>query len=371
MTLYRYGQTWGDMELTPRSRSWRMLRALRQHPPGLAAADEARRGTFTAALEQSEQFFTAATACGPQTRGLLLFYGVAQAGRALRAAQQQDADWARAGSHGITVLGKSTTESFADALLCDSGNKPSGAFGWTASTLHRVSLPRPIRVGGLARLLSPGGHFILAGDDPTHAALELTAVPDSGLFMGRDADVKGLRATLRVPASTWEKEMPDAPHRTTADYHNYKAHVRAQLEHYPTLAGADLFESTPGHFQPTPESSATRKLELVWSDLPAWDGRSDAVLHKFSDENRSTVTVWPTLPGAQDSPEPLATHPLLLWWAILYAFSHFIRYEPQQWAFLVDVNVSREAVALEEIGDVALDVVPELIHKALVRREPQ
>jgi hypothetical protein len=83
------------------------------------------------------------------------------------------------------------------------------------------------------------------------------------------------------------------------------------------------------------------------------------------------VKVWPTLPGAHDSATPLATHPFLLWWAILYAFSHFIRYEPRQWAFLVDVDVSDEAVALEEIGDVALDVVPELIHKALVRQEPQ
>lgn len=33
VTRYRYGQTWGDMEITPRARAWRMLRALRQHPP--------------------------------------------------------------------------------------------------------------------------------------------------------------------------------------------------------------------------------------------------------------------------------------------------------------------------------------------------
>jgi hypothetical protein len=125
MTRYRYGQTWGDMEMTPRARSWRMLRALRQHPPGLAAADEARRGTFSAALEQSEQFFTAAAATGPQTRGLLLFYGIAQAGRALRAAQQQDADWARTGSHGIKVFGESINESFADALVRVDSRKTS------------------------------------------------------------------------------------------------------------------------------------------------------------------------------------------------------------------------------------------------------
>jgi hypothetical protein len=117
-------------------------------------------------------------------------------------------------------------------VVCDTRNKPSDAFGWVATTLHRASLPRHIRVGDLARLLFPAGHFPLAGDDPAHAVLELAAVRDPGLSMGRDADVDGLRATLRVPASTWERKLPDAPDRTTADYEAYKAHVRAQLAHY-------------------------------------------------------------------------------------------------------------------------------------------
>lgn len=348
-----------------------MLRALRQHPPSLAATDEGRRATFSAALEQSEQFFSAAAAAGPQTRGLLLFYGVSQAGRALRAAQQPDADWARAGGHGIKIVGESTSGSFADALVRDTRNKPSNAFGWVATTLNRASLPENIRVGDLARLLFPGGHFPLAGDDPTYAVLELAAVRDAGLSMDRDKGYGGLRANLRVPASTWELQLPDPPDRTTADYDAYKAHVRAQLAHYSTLAGAELFEAAPGQFQPPPESSDIRNVELLWPELPAWDGLSDAVLHRFSDENRPTVKVWPTLPGADQDETSLATHPFLLWWGILYAFSHFVRYEPGRWAFLVDVDDSDESVALEEIGDVALDVVPELVHKTLVRHEPQ
>src|SRR5665647_2879911 len=138
VTRYRYGQTWGDMGTTPRARSWRMRRAL-------------------------------------------------------RAAQQPDADWARAGSHGIKVVGESTSGSFADALVRDTRNKPSDAFGWVATTLNRASLPRNIRVGDLARLLFPGGHFPLAGDDPTYPVLELAAVRDAGLSMGRDTAVGGLR----------------------------------------------------------------------------------------------------------------------------------------------------------------------------------
>lgn len=167
--------------------------------------------------------------------------------------------------------------------------------------------------------------------------------------------------------------MPEVPKRTTADYDAYRAHVRAQLAHYPTLAAAELFEPSPAHFQLTSASGHLRKLELVWPDLTPWDGVADAALHPFSDENSSTVTVWPTLPGDETGlggGRP-ATHPFLLWWVVLYVAAHFVRYEPERWAQLVDVDSSDEAVALEEIGDLALDAVPELIHKILVRSEPQ
>lgn len=201
---YRYGQSWADLEMTPRAQSWRMLRALRQHPPGFAAANLGRRATFVAAMEQSEQFFTSAAATGPQTRGLLLFYGVAQSGRALRAAQQKDENWARAGNHGLKVVGNSTSGSFADTLVCDPKPKPSDAFGWAATTLNRSSLPVKTRVGDLARLLFPGARFPLAGNDPLYPALELSTVRDSMISTGGAGKQLGLRADLKVPASTWE-----------------------------------------------------------------------------------------------------------------------------------------------------------------------
>ena len=68
-------------------------------------------------------------------------------------------------------------------------------------------------------------------------------------------------------------------------------------------------------------------VELVWPDLPAWDGLSYAVLYRFSDEDRPTVGVWPALRRTEEDGTPLATHPFLLCWAILYAFSNFVRYE--------------------------------------------
>jgi hypothetical protein len=349
-----------------------MLRALRQHPPGLASEDPARRATFVSALEQSEQFFRAAASTGPQTRALLLFYGIAQSGRAVRAAQQQDGNWSRAGNHGLTVVGSSTGGNFSDALVSDQKRKPSDAFGWVALTLGRSSLPQPYRVGDLARLLFPYARFPLAGQDPTHPVLKLSAIRDVGLPLGR-VDGAGLRADLTVPASTWEMQLPDVSDRTTADYERYKAHIRGQLAHYPTLAEAELHEPVSGYFQLASDSDKLRKLALVWPDLEPWDGVQDAVLHAFSDQNRSNVTIWPALDSEVSgaSANALATHPYLLWWAVLYVAAHYVRYEPEHWARLVDVDASPEAVALEELGDVALGTLPELIHRVLVRTEPQ
>lgn len=68
---------------------------------------------------------------------------------------------------------------------------------------------------------------------------------------------------------------------------------------------------------------------------------------------------------------PPAMHPFLLWWALLYVMAHYIRYEPARWAWLVDVDESQEAVAIEDIAERALSELPELIHRVLVRTEPQ
>jgi hypothetical protein len=271
------------------------------------------------------------------------------------------------------VVGNSIGGAFSDALVSDQKQKkPSDAFGWVASTLGRSSLPQPYRVGDLARLLLPYARFPLAGKDPTHPALKLSAVRDAGRPLSR-VEVIGLRADLTVPASTWEVQLPDAPGRTTADYERYKAHIHRQLARYPTLADAELHEPVGGHFQLASDSDKLRKLALVWPDLEPWDGVQDAVLHAFSDQNRCNVTIWPAL--AVEAPDAsanlLATHPYLLWWAVLYVAAHYVRYEPETWARLVYVDASPEAVALEEIGDLALGTVPELIHKVLVRTEPQ
>src|SRR5206468_1787842 len=76
-----------EMEADGANESWRMIRAFRARPPDrLKRTLSGRRGSvFHAGLEQAQQQFAAAAAVGYESRPLNLFYGLAQAGRALAA----------------------------------------------------------------------------------------------------------------------------------------------------------------------------------------------------------------------------------------------------------------------------------------------
>jgi hypothetical protein len=68
----------------------------------------------------------------------------------------------------------------------------------------------------------------------------------------------------------------------------------------------------------------------------------------------------PTLPGQAEALTPLA-----LWWLLLYGLSIFARYHPGLWARALDVQRSKDAVALEGLMDQAVDLLPAVIYQAL------
>lgn len=148
----------------------------------------------------------------------------------------------------------------------------------------------------------------------------------------------------------------------TTHYEEYKEHVRSQLAHYPTLQRARLVDDVPGYFE-LGVDGRDRTVPLEWPDLlqPPPDGEEGA-LHAFSDERGRQVTVYPNGSGSE-----YAVHPYLLWWAVLYAMSQYVRYEPTHWAEIIDVNHSDEAVAVEVLCDEALDLLPGLIHRTITR----
>lgn len=352
-----YGVTWAEMEMTPRHTSWQMLRALRHDPPHLAQGDAARRLLFSAALEQSEQLFRAAEATETDTRPLLLFYGLSQSGRALRAAADPGTEWDRTKGHGIKVTGESVDTQLASTCVAD---QDKGLFRDVAKTLHRATLGAGESVGTLTQLGRLGSRFPLPGTEPDFLPLRLS-LRDRGPFDRPES----LRAELTVPAATWARELPPVGTRTTAHYDGYKDHVRSRLAHYPTLREAQLVIDSPEHFD-LGGAGAERTVPLEWPNRkhPAPSDMGGALL-AFGDGWGSEVTVYPRVSNSE-----LAADPYLLWWAVLYAMSHYVRYEPTRWAEIIDVDRSVEAVAVEHLCSQALDVLPELIHRTLTQAQP-
>jgi hypothetical protein len=81
----------------------RSLRALRHGPPGYAKQG-GRRTTFQSALEQCEQFLSAASDTGYATQPVQLFYALSQAGRAIAAASPCVGNQAwKVSGHGLTA----------------------------------------------------------------------------------------------------------------------------------------------------------------------------------------------------------------------------------------------------------------------------
>lgn len=70
-------------------------------PPGFAADDDERHLVYGAALAQFDELIAAATAAGPASRPLPLFYTLSQAGRAIAAAHAGN-PW-RLNGHGLSA----------------------------------------------------------------------------------------------------------------------------------------------------------------------------------------------------------------------------------------------------------------------------
>ncbi len=165
------------------------------------------------------------------------------------------------------------------------------------------------------------------------------------------AMVSGLPGNLQDHASPQDREQA----------------VRAWLADYPSLTGY-RFRSIGAIPDSGPDSwdsmQGTIGCRLVWDvvggeeaakrrfeDIAPWKGRS------LSDSTRVIHARF----GGDDR----VLHPLLAWWAVLYALSMLARYQPGQWTAQIDVNRSKDAVAIEYLLDSALAAVPELILAAI------
>jgi hypothetical protein len=322
----------------------------------MTAHDQERRVVFLSALEQAEQLFRAAESVGYASRPLLAFYGLSQAGRALAAAATAaDQDSWQLRGHGLTVpnldegvslpsvvvqqVGKAQSsfirlsELLKSPPLPDAKSPASATIADLWDTLPEAQV-RPLRTDLDRR---PAMYFSHANMGDTHALV-------SGMVCG----LPRYLADSQDPVAALGDFMSAYPH--AAGYTYVRANTPSPQTGFQTEAPAfqvqervDLqmhWRASEGH-QASPQQRHER-LTAVMSD---YGGH------------------WYLVPavGGNDGPQ----HPLLSWWAVLFALSMLARYQPAQWTREIDVNSSTYAVALEHLLDDSLIAVPRLIYSTL------
>jgi YaaC-like Protein len=128
---------------------------------------------------------------------------------------------------------------------------------------------------------------------------------------------------------------------------------------YPTLAG---FTGRPVANQPPllDDEHQSMQVHRAWNLLADEDpGEFHSRLTRpyLGDNDRY---IFPSIGG-----DAQALHPLLAWWAILFALSMLARYQPDTWTDCLDVDKSPYAVPLETLLDQALGTCPELLLHAI------
>ncbi|WP_436776512.1 YaaC family protein [Yinghuangia sp. YIM S09857] len=340
--------TFRDSSYAPTEAVWRALRHLRAAPPG-HATQGSRKDMFSAALEQTEQLFAAASTVGPASRPMLLYYAVNQAGRALAACAPVPKPESVLQGHGLVVAKKDQPD-IGEVTVQDKGADHS-SFLRVAKILKSRTLPAQTRVADLWTAILEVERWPLKASTGTllHVSLDGLKVDDP------------TATSLAAIASEMPARLKDAvaPEDRERD-------VTAWLADYPTLAGYAF--RWPGAFRPDgPDHWNAREntigCRLTWrldpgetplsrfDKLAPWKGRSF---------DGTTRVLHPAFGGHDDQ-----LHPLLAWWAILHALSMMARYQPAQWTVQTDVNKSPDAVALEYLLDKALAAVPDLVLAAI------
>ena len=324
--------------------AWERLRASRWNPPGRAGTGS-RRKTYAAALEQTEQMFRAAAVVGPATRPLPVFYGLRQAGRAIAAAAVtlKGEDW-RLVTHGIKASG--FDKPFPDIEIRTDPPSTRGSFVRVSEVLDSPVWEKDaVRLEDMWDLLPLNLGYPLTGRErPTP------------LFAAASSIHRQDHTLLSVPVCDIPDRVIDAGSRQAlADFLTAYPAI-ARHESYVTNRPLSFgFEATPDY---TRYDHGSDELVVNW-EMP--QGSATAA-ERF--EYLLTMTrpyagqryFFPVL-----APMSRDLHPLMAWWAVLYALSMLARYEPAGWVNNISVDNSQHAVSVERLLERAITHLPVLI----------
>jgi len=322
--------------------SWSVLRGLRAHPPGRAADDPDRRAIFTAALEQAEQFLSAAATVGYATKPVQLFYALSQAGRAIAAVRSDD-PWEIRG-HGASV----TSSPNLGATTIDLHSNPRGAVLLVAQATGSETWQGALTLGDLWASL-PEVPAVPALCGSAHRPLEI----------GGEVFPQNLTATTTftavMPGFTTAAglRLSDPP----SDPDRLEAAVAEALAPYPRAAGwslANMWTTNTLSDGPSP-------VWLAWS-YEENGQRVYTALELLTERYGGSTYFRPGLGSGANIPSPLIT-----WWGVLLALSSVARYEPVAWRAALDIDRSPIAWTLERGLAVAEERIPELVLEAATR----
>ncbi|MFF4466501.1 YaaC family protein [Streptomyces mirabilis] len=330
------------MEIDPVS-AWERLRASRSKRPGRATAG-ARAKTYSTALEQAQQMFRAAQEVGPQTRPLLVFYGLSQAGRAIAASavDLKGESWNLV-SHGIKASG--FDKDFADIELRTDPPGSAGSF---------------VRLSELLQSPVWGDDPVVRLEDawdtlPVNLQYPLTSRKRmTPLYASTDViDASDFHALLTVHVGDIPDRVVDDGSRTALDEF---------LTSYPGTAGYEDFarrrigpDEGPNYERHHPDAGW---LIMHWQ-MPVETGTATQRhkrLHAMTRGYAGHRYFFPAVAGRSRE-----LHPLMAWWTVLYALSMLARYQPAQWASHINVDGSRHTVPIEKVLERAMEHLPVLI----------
>lgn len=301
-----------------------------------------RRQTFVAAMTQFEEQMKAANVVTAATSPINLYYGLAQAGMAIAAAHASG-QWSFS-RHGLRPV--DMEPDFPDIEIAPEGE---GAFQRIAAVTGSPVIETPVSVGRLWASLPD-----LIGARPS-------GFPStSPLLLTSEISPEGSpRATLYVDASDVADDLSD-------DMSEQARWFLELLSAYPGAKDAQI--PVERNAIRAPERPGERWVVAVdWPPLQTYRESTREEIDLFFDAiapeyiYRDDRYLRPRL---QDGERPMPSF-LMTWWIILYTLSMLARYQPRKWMNLLDLNNSRNAVALQYLLQLAQTRIPHLVLEAL------
>jgi hypothetical protein len=131
----------------------------------------------------------------------------------------------------------------------------------------------------------------------------------------------------------------------------------AFLDGYPALQGHQHLPLPSGTL---PASGLTSALVLN-VQLPLREGENSMTIYQRLAPRFNGVRVLYSCVDGCGKPD----HPLVLWWAVLLVLAELVRYRPDQWLNLINVDKHGDASLVEQLLMAAQEEIPRLTLHAL------